>query len=128
MLFDSGSDRSFVTAKAVKTLELGLVRCEQLVIKACGCNDTEDSKVGDVVELSFSSIQGENQIMIQCFVVKEIFSIPNLHVEQFKKNYDHLNMLWFPGVRSLEDALEIDVLIGADYLWHERVFKTKGAT
>ena len=41
----------------------------------------------------------------------------NEHVELRKKDYPHLQGLWFSDVCKDEEVLEIEVLVGADYLW-----------
>ena len=47
----------------------------------------------------------------------DISHISNEHVEVVKNDFPHLRDLWFSDVCQSKDELEIDVLIGADYLW-----------
>ena len=110
--FDSGSHRSFISAKAVENLGLKPVRKENLSIKAFGCRETDDS-MRDVVEFYLVPLRGET-----CFVVDDITSITNIHVEDVKKPYPHLHMIYFSDVSRLEDKLSIQILIGSDFQWN----------
>ena len=116
VLFDSGSHRSFISAKAVENLGLRPVRRENLSIKAFGCRETDDS-VRDVVEFYLVPLRGEKKVKVSCFVVDDITSIANIHVEEVKKLYPHLHMIYFSDVSRLEDKLSIQILIGSDFQW-----------
>ena len=48
----------------------------------------------------------------------KISSIQNGHVELARNEYPHLKGLWFSDVCKAQDELEIDILVGADYLWN----------
>ena len=48
----------------------------------------------------------------------EIFSIQNGHVELARNEYPHLKDLWFSDICKDQEELEIDILVGADYLWN----------
>ena len=74
-------------------------------------------KLRDVVQVKVSPIWGESFINMEAYVVPEISSIPNTHVELVKSDYPHLKGLWFSDVSKERDEMVIDVLIGADYLW-----------
>ena len=115
VLFDSGSHKSFVTAKAVGRLGLRPVRKERLGSKAFGRSDAE-VEMRDVVEFSLGPMRGEKKVKIQAFVVNNIASIPNIHVERVKKNYPHLMNVYFSDV-SRCDTLEVSCLVGSDYIW-----------
>ena len=115
VLFDSGSHRSFITAKAVKDLGLRPVRKENLVIKAFGSRENE--QVRDIIEFSLVSVKGGKSVKVSCVVVDDIASINNVHVEKVKKLYPHLQVIWFSDVSRYDDILSIQVLIGSDYQW-----------
>ena len=55
-------------------------------------------------------------IPIEAYVVPEISSIQNSHVELAKGEYPPLKGLWFSDVCMGTGELEIDILVGADYL------------
>ena len=50
-------------------------------------------------------------------MVLEICTVQNSHVELARKHYSHLKSIWFSDVVKSQEELEVDVLIGADYLW-----------
>ncbi|CAB4040249.1 Hypothetical predicted protein, partial [Paramuricea clavata] len=61
----------------------------------------------------------------EAFVVPEICRIQNSHVEIARREYPHLKGIWFSDVSKCQGELEIDVLIGADYLWNFQTGVTK---
>ena len=54
---------------------------------------------------------------IEAFVVPEISRVRNEHLEIARRNYSHLAQIWLSDVCKGSEQLEIDLLIGADYLW-----------
>ena len=44
-------------------------------------------------------------------------ALQNQYVEEAKKVHPYLNKLWFSDVCPWQENLEVDFLIGADYLW-----------
>ena len=64
---------------------------------------------------------------IEAYVVPEVSRISNEHVEVVKNDFTHLRDLWFSDVYQSKEELEIDVPIGADYLWEfQRVRTVRG--
>jgi len=55
---------------------------------------------------------------MEAYLVPEISSISNTHVELVKSYYPHLKGLWFSDVSMGRNEKVIDVLVRADYLWH----------
>jgi hypothetical protein len=49
--------------------------------------------------------------------VPEILQISNKHIEVVNKDFSHLRNLWFSDVCQTKEELEIDLLIGSDYIW-----------
>lgn len=47
----------------------------------------------------------------------KISRVKNEHLELVRENYPHLANIWLSDVFRHKEQLEIDVLIGADYLW-----------
>ena len=105
VLFDAGSHHSFITSKAARRSQLPVIRQEWLGISTFG-QRSEDRRLRDVVNIKVSPV----------YVVPEISSIQNGHIELVKGEYPHLKGLWFSDVCKGSDELEIDVLVGADYL------------
>ena len=114
VLFDTGSQRSFITAKAVSRLGLRPVRKEKLEIKAFGRKEAEE-EMRHVVKLSLLGTQGEKKGSIEAFVVDDIANISNVHVETIKKQYAHLKTVYVSDVTRHEDTLEIMCLVGSDF-------------
>ena len=125
VLFDTGSHRSFISAKVVSKLGLRPVRSEQLGTKPFGSVNAE-CRMRDIVEVSLYSLSGNNCVKIECVVVEDIANISNCRAEIAKKKYPHLHNIWFSDVSRSVDALCVDVLIGSDSLWefHQRASKT----
>ena len=99
--------------------EKGIFRNQYVRSKMCQCQQRE------VVELKVEPVTGIKVICLEALVVPEICSIPNGHVELARKEYPHLKGIWFSDVSRSRDELEIDVLIGADYLWSFQTGITK---
>ena len=118
VLYDSGSQKTFISAKVVNKLGLKPLREEELGIKTFGRNEPEVKKRA-VYELSLGSLNGNaRSVRVQAFVVDEISTINNIHVEEIKKSYAHLSNVYFSDVCRSADFLEIDILIGSNYLWN----------
>ena len=65
---------------------------------------------------------------MEAYVVPEISSIPNTHVELVKSDYPHLKGLRFSDVSKGRDEMIIDLLVRANYLWHSQEGCTIRAT
>lgn len=116
VLFDAGSHRSFITSKAAQRVQLASIRQEWLGISTFG-QHSKDMCLRDVVKVKVSPTDGQKVIPIEAYVVPEISSIQNSHVELAEGEYPHLKGLWFSDVCMGTGELEIDILVGADYLW-----------
>eukprot|EP00794_Sanderia_malayensis_P012188 gene12188-biopygen9724 len=116
VLFDSGSHKSFIWAKAVDRLGLRPMRRESLSVRAFGSGET-DVKMRDVVKIALAPLGQGKSVSVECFVVDDISCIANEHLEVVKKDFSHLNKIWFSDVSRNEEVLTVDVLIGADELW-----------
>ena len=116
VLFDTGSQKTFISAKAVDRLALKPLREESLGIKTFGKSEPE-VKMREVYELELEPLHNGKSVTVEAFLVDEISTISNVHVEEIKKNYQHLCDIYFSDVSRSEDLLEIDILIGANYLW-----------
>ena len=116
MLFDSGSNKSFVTTSVKECINPKVKRKEWLQFTTFG-NSPEQSALRDVVELELCSLTGGSVTKIEAYVVPVISDIKIVHVDSVKCNYSHLQVLWFSDADQGKSDLEIIVLIGADYLW-----------
>ena len=124
VLFDTGSHKSFISAKAVSKLNLRPVRSERLGILPFGSREAEFS-MREIVQVSLHSLSGEKSVNLECYVVDDIADISNSHVEIAKKHYPHLHEIWFSDVSRSEDTLCVDILIGSDALWEFHEGETK---
>ncbi|CAB3983315.1 TNF receptor-associated factor 3, partial [Paramuricea clavata] len=116
VMFDSGSHKSFVTADVARAYNLKLLRKEWLSISTFGRKTTE-SGLRDVVLIDLIPVSGGGSLTLEAYVVPEISRISNEHVEVVKKDFSHLHNLWFSDVCRTKEELEIDLLIGSDYIW-----------
>ncbi|RUA05998.1 MAG: hypothetical protein DSY43_03210 [Gammaproteobacteria bacterium] len=116
VLFDAGSHRSFVTSSTVKVIRPSVVRQEWLGISTLG-QKCEKAEIRDVVKLEIRPVAGEKAIVIEAYVVPKISSIQNERAELARKQYGHLKGLYFSDVCKGQKELEVDILIGADFLW-----------
>ena len=95
VLFDSGSQRTFVTVKAARRLGLEPVRKEEMRIKAFGVKEAE-VKEREVYRFSLSPVfRSTSNVFIEAVGVVDISSIANQRVERIKKNYVHLQKCIF---------------------------------
>ena len=116
ILFDTGSHKTFVTSRVVRELSIGPKRVDPLGIKTFG-SKMVDEKMREVVELELVSVNGKNRVKIEAYVVDRISDVNNEHVEVVKKDYPHLSSVWFSDICTSQDVLEVDILVGIDYLW-----------
>ncbi|XP_065056418.1 uncharacterized protein LOC135684709 [Rhopilema esculentum] len=107
VLFDSGSQKTFVTPTVVERAKLQVVRKENLGIKAFG-SETAKRKLRDVVELDLRAVRGGKRVKVEAYVVEKISEISNCHVEIVKSKYKHLADIEFSDV-SDEISLQVDV-------------------
>ena len=116
VLLDAGSHRSFVTSTAANLVAPKGLRREILGINTFGQTCTK-AEQREVVELELQQVNGNNVMNTEADMVPKICTVQNSHVELAWKHYSHLEGIWFSYVVKLQEELEVDVLIGADYLW-----------
>ena len=115
VLFDSRSEKSFVTARVMNEAGLSAIRKEWLEIKTFGGSEAKGGSLRQVVCLE--PVRGErSSVRLEAYVVPEISKISNDRPDIVKREYAHLKDLWLSDVCKERGLLEIDMLIGADYL------------
>ena len=115
MIFDSCSQRSYITSTAREQLNLPTVGKETLLIKTFG-DDSASIKECDVVQLCVRTLDGLN-VYVTSYVVPVICSpVSNQQTQDTLKCYPYLQGLQFACGTS--DTVSVDVLIGADYYWY----------
>ena len=117
VMFDSGSQKTFVTESVVKSLGLKVLREEELGVKTFGSREAE-IEMRMVYAIPLVPVNGGKSITIEAFSVNEISTIANQHVEDIKNVYSHLTDIQFSDFSRVDDFLEIDILIGANYMWN----------
>ena len=116
VLFDTASHKSFVTSRVVKSFELETLRREWLTVNTYGRRAT-GSNLRDVVGTDLTPVGGGKVFRVEAYVVPEISRVHNEHLDIARRNYPHLAQIWLSDVCKSSEQLEIDLLIGADYLW-----------
>ena len=116
VLLNAGSHCSFVTARMAQHTQLRVLRQDWLGISTFG-QTSQDMQFRDVVHMKVSALGGQKVIEIEAYVVPEISTIQNSHIEIAKYEYPHLKGLWFSDGSKGREERSIDVLIGVDYLW-----------
>ena len=116
VLLDSGSQRTFVTVKAAKEFGCEVVREENLSIGTFG-QGASGSELRSVVRLDLKPLVGREVVSVEAYFVPEISVIKNQHLEVARENFAHLRDLWLSDVCQSSEDFEVDVLVGADYLW-----------
>ena len=71
----------------------------------------------EVVQFDVMPLQADRSLRLEAYVVPVISNMSSEHVEVVKNNFPYLRGLWFSDVCRTKDELEIDLLIGSDYLW-----------
>ena len=118
ILFDSASQRTFVTAEMRKILQVeGKCKKEWLGVSRFG-DTVGDVKQCDVLQLKVQNVNGGMKIHIAACVVPKITEGLKIEcVSVVKLEYEHLKNLQFSDI-STKEMVAIDVLTGADYLWY----------
>lgn len=71
----------------------------------------------DVVGIDLILVGGGKVMRVEVFVVFEIFWVYNEYLEIVCRDYLYLVKIWLFDVCISSEYLEIDLLIGVDYLW-----------
>ena len=116
ILFDTGSHKSFITARAAASLGLQPLRKEWVALKTFG-RKAVGSNLSEVMHVDLASVEGVKISSLEAIVVLEIPQVQNEHLKIARKDYPHLANIWFSDVCQKDEKLEIDILVGADYLW-----------
>ena len=114
ILFDSGSQRSYVSNSLCKRLKLPILRTERIVIKTFGNEQFEAQNV-NVVLLKF--LAGDKIVFIEALCSLVICAgLTNQNSNFASKQYNHLKNLNLAD-KSVDGNKEIEILIGLDYYY-----------
>ena len=117
VLFDSGAQRSFITNTAKQIAGLSVKRKEWVEIATFG-QTKRKGELLEVVEVDVSPMGKGKSVKFEAYVVPDISKVRNEHIEVVKADYPHLKEIWFSDVSKGEETLNIDALVGSDYLWN----------
>jgi len=113
---DSGSQRTYVTARVRDKLNLPRRGTESLQIKTFGATEAQNASC-DIVELGVS-VSGSESLKLKALVVPFICNpLSSQPINLSGQSYDHLIGLELADFAESSDVLEIDVLIGSDSYW-----------
>ena len=118
VIFDSGSQRSFICKNIKEQLSLPTVTTKPLLIKAFGGNrDNMKVTPHELVEFSLSSISGQFSTTMQAYAVSKICEpIASQNIQSAIENFDYLSNIELADYNDGTNDSLINLLIGADYL------------
>ena len=116
LILDSGSQRTYVSARLREHLNLPAESSQRISIKTFG-STKENTLCVDVVRLSVATGQGEG-VELSAFVVPIICDpLQSQSIAEATHTYAHLNGLKLADYGSGEDNVEVDILVGSDQYW-----------
>jgi hypothetical protein len=118
ILFDSGSQRTYISEKVRNSLKLKAVRSEKVIIKTFGQSETSEVRRLDVVQFKVKN-QHENIVTnVEALCVPTICSpLTNQNLSSVKK-LPEFKDLQFPDFEHEEyPNLPVGILIGIDYYY-----------
>ena len=116
MLFDDGSQRTYVTLALKEKLNIPVVRKDTALVKGFGGVQSELKEV-DVVKLKIRTLVGFDDMVIEAVVVPVVCApIPNQNTKTAKEIYPHLQNLFLADYCDNENK-QIDILLGLDFYW-----------
>jgi len=125
ILFDTGSQRSYITESLAKRLDLKPLKKERLQLNTFG-EPGFRGKSCDLVQINLQKLNGKDSLQLQALRLPTIYSsLPSI-VNQ--EQYPSLLKLDLADPPSKEPH-GIDLLIGSDYYWSimgEEVIRTEG--
>lgn len=118
VIFDSGSQKSFIKASVRDQLKLPTITKETLVINTFGNGKTDNEKICDRVQLTVGDVGGNSSTKMEAYVVPEICApINSQEINRAIHYYPHLKEIKLADSNHGNGEMEIDLLIGADYTW-----------
>ena len=118
ILFDSGSQRSYMTEHARNKLNLSAVKTEKFLIKTFG-QENEQLKECDVVEFCVKGLGVDSStVQMTAHVVLLICSpLKDQSIQLTQQSYEHLVDLELADCPAVDCGSEVDILIGNDIYW-----------
>ena len=118
LIFDSGSQRTYISSRLRKALDLPSLRAENLLIKKFG-GDTEEPSQYDVVQFCVTRLGGGGlNLYVEGYSVPSICApLSQQKIEFAKSSYEHLSSLELADSSMGGAEMAIDILIGSDFYW-----------
>jgi hypothetical protein len=117
IVFDSCSQRSYISNRLKNSLGVQPVNKQSLLVKTFG-NDFPKLMSCDLVQVSITATDGL-ELYVNAFSVPVIcIPISNQAVEVAVEKYPHLNGLDLADNSSPSSDVDIDILIGAAFYWN----------
>ena len=115
LVFDSCSQRSYVTQAVQETLQLPVFGRDSLLIKAFGESDAR-LRTCEIVQVGIKTLC-DTTVYIQAYVVPVICGpLTQQSTELTQSSYEHLRDLPLAD-RAGGGVLAVSILVGADYYW-----------
>ncbi|XP_068723841.1 uncharacterized protein [Montipora capricornis] len=115
LVFDSCSQRSYVTQAVKEKLQLPVVGRDSLLIKAFGESDAR-LRTCEIVQVGIKTLC-DTTVYIQAYVVPVICGpLTQQSTELTQSSYEHLRDLPLAD-RAGGGVLAVSILVGADYYW-----------
>ena len=116
LILDSGSQRTYVSARLRDHLNLPAESSQRISIKTFG-STKENVQCVDVVRLCVATDQGEG-VELSAFVVPIICDpLQSQYIAEATHSYAHLTGLKLADYGTGEDSVEVDILVGSDQYW-----------
>lgn len=115
ILFDSGSQRSYIAESVRNHLSLRTVRRETLVVKTFGDELQRNPKIFDVVRVRVKHLDKNSFTEIECLVVPKICSPLQNQVTPVVFRNDKLRDLILADDKGRETSLAVGILVGIDF-------------
>ncbi|XP_068689246.1 uncharacterized protein [Montipora foliosa] len=117
LVFDSGSQRSYIANSLRSSLVLLCLRYENLVIKTFGAGSDQPKRC-DVVQLCVSKAVGGLNLYVDAYDVPSICApLSQQKIESAQASYEHFSSLELANSSTGGDGMPIDILIGSDFYW-----------
>ena len=115
IIFDSCSQRSYITSKTREQLNLPAVGKETLLIKTFGDNSAS-VKECDIVQLCIRTIDAMSVYITAYFVPVICSPVSNQEIQSAVECYPYLQGLQL-ACGTINGTVSVDLLIGADHYW-----------
>ena len=116
IVLDTGSQRSYITESARKSLALATVGEQSMLVTTFGSSQRKE-RTCEYVKVGLKMKIGQNQILT-------LFSVPTIceplsphPIRKCQQTYDHLAGLELADKSNDAQLLRVDILIGSDHYW-----------